>query len=130
MSRTTLGVWKFASCDGCQLTLLDCADELLTLAGQVEIATFAEASSAMVGGPYDVSLVEGSITTRHDEQRIREIREQSKLLDHHRCLCDGRGSAGAAQLRRRRRIYLGRLCQAGVHRHARDLHAGVGARRG
>src|SRR5271168_3638829 len=80
MSTPTLAVWKFASCDGCQLTLLDCQDELLTLAGQVEIATFAEASSAMVGGPYDVSLVEGSITTRHDEQRIREIRKQSTLL--------------------------------------------------
>src|SRR5271156_860844 len=80
MAPTTLAVWKFASCDGCQLTLLDCEDELLTLAAQVEIATFAEASSAMVGGPYDLSLVEGSITTRHDEQRIREIREQSKLL--------------------------------------------------
>ena len=80
MSPTTLAVWKFASCDGCQLTLLDCEDELLTLADQVQIATFAEASSAMVGGPYDVSLVEGSITTHHDEQRIGEIREQSKLL--------------------------------------------------
>jgi len=80
MSRTTLAVWKFASCDGCQLTLLDCEDELLTLADQVEIANFAEASSSMVAGPYDVSLVEGSVTTRHDEQRIRDIREQSKVL--------------------------------------------------
>src|SRR6516225_5053200 len=80
MSPTTLAVWKFASCDGCQLTLLDCEDELLTLADQVQIATFAEASSAMVGGPYDVSVVEGSITTHHDEQGIHEIREQSKLL--------------------------------------------------
>ena len=76
----TLAVWKFASCDGCQLTLLDCEDELLTLADQVQIATFAEASSSMVGGPYDVSLVEGSITTPHDAQRIREIRDQSKVL--------------------------------------------------
>ena len=80
MSPPTLAVWKFASCDGCQLTLLDCEDELLTLAHQVRIATFAEASSAMVGGPYDVSLVEGSVTTAHDERRIREIREQSKVL--------------------------------------------------
>src|ERR1700747_636281 len=80
MSPTTLAVWKFASCDGCQLTLLDSENELLTLADQVQIATFAEASSAMVGGPYDVSLVEGSITPHHDEQRIGEIREQSKLL--------------------------------------------------
>ena len=80
MPRAKLAVWKFASCDGCQLTLLDCQDELLTLADQVEIAHFAEASSATVDGPYDLSLVEGSITTRRDEQRIREIREQSKLV--------------------------------------------------
>lgn len=76
----TLAVWKFASCDGCQLTLLDCEDELLTLAEQVQIAAFAEASSAMVGGPYDISLVEGSVTTAADERRIREIREQSSVL--------------------------------------------------
>jgi sulfhydrogenase subunit delta len=75
-----LAVWKFASCDGCQLTLLDCEDELLTLAEQVQIAAFAEASSAVMGGPYDVSLVEGSITTPADERRIREIREQSGVL--------------------------------------------------
>ena len=80
MSRPKLAVWKFASCDGCQLTLLDCEDELLTLADQIEIATFAEASSATVGGPYDVSLVEGSITTRRDAQRINEIRDQSNVL--------------------------------------------------
>jgi sulfhydrogenase subunit delta len=80
MSTPTLAVWKFASCDGCQLTLLDCEDELLTLAGQVKIATFLEASSAIVAGPYDVSLVEGSITTKADERRIHEIREQSRVL--------------------------------------------------
>ncbi|BDB41849.1 MULTISPECIES: oxidoreductase [Mycobacterium] len=80
MSPPKLAVWKFASCDGCQLTLLDCEDELLTLAGQVTIANFAEASSATVDGPYDVSLVEGSVTTPHDEQRIRDIRKQSRVL--------------------------------------------------
>ena len=49
-------------------------------AGQVQIATFLEASSSIMGGPYDVSLVEGSITTAADERRIKEIREQSKVL--------------------------------------------------
>ncbi|MCV7204277.1 oxidoreductase [Mycolicibacterium peregrinum] len=80
MNTPKLAVWKFASCDGCQLTLLDCEDELLTIAGQVQISTFLEASSAIVGGPYDVSLVEGSITTPDDERRIREIRAQSTVL--------------------------------------------------
>ncbi len=78
--RPSLAVWKFASCDGCQLSLLDCEDELLALAGEIEIAQFLEASSATVAGPYDVSLVEGSITTPHDADRIREIRAQSQAL--------------------------------------------------
>ncbi len=83
MMRTrtpTLAVWKFASCDGCQLTLLDCEDELLTLAGQVQIAHFLEASSAVEPGPYDVSLVEGSITTPSDVERIRRVRAASTVL--------------------------------------------------
>ncbi|BCJ33386.1 oxidoreductase [Actinocatenispora thailandica] len=81
MNRTpTLAVWKFASCDGCQLTLLDCEDELLPLADRVRIAHFTEASSATVAGPYDLSLVEGSITTPDDLERIHRIREQSSTL--------------------------------------------------
>ncbi|WP_067810206.1 oxidoreductase [Nocardia beijingensis] len=76
----TLAVWKFTSCDGCQLTLLDCEDELLALAGRVRITHFAEASSAMAPGPYDVSLVEGSITTEEERRRIVEIRERSRIL--------------------------------------------------
>ena len=75
-----LAVWKFASCDGCQLSLLSCEDELLTVAGEVEIAHFLEASRAVAEGPYDLSLVEGSITTAHDAERIRHVRSVSKTL--------------------------------------------------
>ena len=76
----TLAVWKFSSCDGCQLTLLDCEDELLSLAEEVEIAYFPEATSAAVAGPYDLSVVEGSISTPQDERRIREVRRVSHRL--------------------------------------------------
>ncbi len=79
-SKPTLAVWKFSSCDGCQLSLLDCEDELLAIADRVQIAYFIEATSAVVEGPYDVSLVEGSITTPHDAQRIHEVRAQSRVL--------------------------------------------------
>ena len=79
-TRPTLAVWKFASCDGCQLTLLNCEDELIAIAGAVRIAYFPEATRAVVDGPYTVSLVEGSITTPHDAERIHDIREQSDLL--------------------------------------------------
>ncbi len=78
--RPRLAVWKFASCDGCQLSLLDCEDELLAVAGAVEIANFPEATSAFLPGPYDLSLVEGSILTAHDAERIQEVRRQSRHL--------------------------------------------------
>ena len=78
--KPTLAVWKFASCDGCQLNVLNLEDELLTLAGEVEIAYFLEASSATVDGPYDLSLVEGSITTPGDAERILEVRAASRAL--------------------------------------------------
>ncbi len=78
--KPKLAVWKFASCDGCQLSLLDCEEELLAVTDAVEIANFPEASRAVVKGPYDISLVEGSITTSHDAERIHSIRRQSKNL--------------------------------------------------
>lgn len=78
--KPKLAVWKFASCDGCQLSLLDCEDELLALTAEVEVAYFPEASSAEMKGPYDLSLVEGSITTSHDAERIHQVRRVSKHL--------------------------------------------------
>jgi len=78
--KPKLAVWKFASCDGCQLSLLDCEDALLEVADAVEIANFPEASRAVTSGPYDLSLVEGSITTPHDAERIHAIRRASKVL--------------------------------------------------
>jgi len=78
--KPKLAVWKFASCSGCQLALLNCEDELLAVAGQVDIAYFVEASRAVVRGPYDLSLVEGSITTPHDVELIQQVRRVSKRL--------------------------------------------------
>jgi sulfhydrogenase subunit delta len=78
--KPKLAVWKFASCDGCQLTVLNLEDDLLPLAGQVQIAHFPEATRASVGGPYDLSLVEGSITTAHDAERITQVRAESASL--------------------------------------------------
>ena len=80
LRKPKIAVWKFASCDGCQLSLLDCENELLEVAGAVDIANFAEASREIVRGPYDLSLVEGSITTPHDAERIQQVRRASKRL--------------------------------------------------
>jgi sulfhydrogenase subunit delta len=79
-AKPRLAVVKFASCDGCQLTLLDAEDELLAIAEAVHIAHFAEASSTLESGPYDVALVEGSITTQEDLERLIRLRADSRYL--------------------------------------------------
>jgi coenzyme F420-reducing hydrogenase gamma subunit len=62
------------------LTLLNCEDDLLAIADAVQIADFREASRRVLKGPYDLSLVEGSITTPTDAERIQQIRAASKTL--------------------------------------------------
>ncbi len=85
-----LGVWKFASCDGCQLSLLDCEDDILRLSAAIDIAYFPEATRAEISGQYDISLVEGSITTSHDAERIVDIRRRSnKLITIGACATSG-----------------------------------------
>jgi len=79
-SRPRLGVFKFASCDGCQVSVLNLEEELLALSERVDVAFFLEASSRVEPGPYDVALVEGSITTEADRERIRRIREDTAML--------------------------------------------------
>ena len=78
--RPRLGVVKFASCDGCQLTLLDLEDELLALTERFEIVEFPEATTNRSDGPYDVLLVEGSISTAEQAEEIVHLRRQAQLL--------------------------------------------------
>lgn len=78
--RLRVGVVKMASCDGCQLTLLDLEDELLALGERFDIVEFPEASSLRSGGPFDVLLVEGSISTPDQAAEIVDLRGKAKLL--------------------------------------------------
>ena len=78
--KPKIAVWKFASCDGCQLSLLNCENELLALSRQVRFAYFPEGFRHVSKGPYDISLVEGSITTCHDEKRVQRVRQVSKTV--------------------------------------------------
>ena len=78
--KPKIAVFKFASCDGCQLSLLDAEEELLAMAEAVDVAYFPEATRTTLKGPYDVGLVEGSITTHHDAERIQQVRRQCHVL--------------------------------------------------
>jgi sulfhydrogenase subunit delta len=78
--KPKLAVYKFSSCDGCQLSLLNLEDELLDLVGLVEIAYFLEARRRELPPPYDIGLVEGSISTPEEEKRIFQIRRDCRFL--------------------------------------------------
>jgi len=78
--KPRVGVFKFSSCDGCQLSLLDCEDELLAVAGAIDIAYFPEATRADDTGLYDIALVEGSVTTPHEAAHIVDIRKRATKL--------------------------------------------------
>src|SRR5512139_2761895 len=80
MNKPSVAVYKFSSCDGCQLNILNLEDELLDLVGVVELAYFLEARRQTLPGPYDIALVEGSVSTPHEAERIQEIRKQCKTL--------------------------------------------------
>lgn len=78
--KPTVAVYKFSSCDGCQLSILNMEDDLLDLANVIDIAFFLEATRAQRPGPYDIAIVEGSITTPHEIERIKEVRAQAKTV--------------------------------------------------
>jgi len=79
-SKPRIGVFKFASCDGCQLSLLNLEDELLALAAKVEIAYFLEATRRPLRGTFDITLVEGSISAPEQVAQIHDVRKRSKFL--------------------------------------------------
>jgi len=78
--KPTMGVFKFASCDGCQLSLLDLEDHLLEIADAVDIAYFREATSKESRGPFDIAMADGSVSTPADVERIREVRRRSRYF--------------------------------------------------
>ncbi len=78
--RPKVAVYKFSSCDGCQLSILNLEDQLLDLVGAVEVAFFLEARSRVLPPPYDIGLVEGSISTPEEEERIQQVRRDCRFL--------------------------------------------------
>ena len=130
MPKPKLAVFKFASCDGCQLSLLDAEDELLAVAEAVEIAYFLEARTREIAGPYDIGLVEGSITTAARRRADPPDPQAMQRPGLHRRLRHRRRHPGAAELGRRGRLHLPGLRVAGIHQHARHEHAHLRARDG
>ena len=126
--RKKLAVWKFASCDGCQLSLLDCEDELLAVADAMQIAYFVEASRVTVKGPYDLSLVEGSITTPQRRRTHSAGAPRIEISGDHRRLRHCGRDSGAEELQGRARVHQYCLRHTRLHQRARPVHSDLRAR--
>lgn len=75
-----LAVHKFTSCGGCQLALLDPGEGLLRLAEDVQVVHFAEFGVVDEDAEADVALVEGSVSTAAEVERIGRVRARSRYL--------------------------------------------------
>lgn len=80
MEKVTVAIHKLTSCSGCQLAFINQGMALLDLLNYVEIRHFIEGGINNPDCPVDVAFVEGSISTPHDLERIKSVREQSKLI--------------------------------------------------
>lgn len=78
--KPKVAIFKLTSCSGCQQVILNCENELLDIVGAVELAHFVEARRQNQPGPYDIGIVEGSVSTPEEVKRIKEIRAECKVL--------------------------------------------------
>jgi len=67
-------------CAGCQLEILNQEDKLLDILRAIELVQFRMGSSATHDGPYDICFVEGSVTNEAELEKLKELREKSKVL--------------------------------------------------
>jgi len=95
--KVRIAFFDFADCEGCQLQVTYLNEALLGVLEHCEIVNFREAMSER-SDEYDLAFVEGSITRKHDEERVRKIRDNAKILvAYGSCACIG----GVNGLRRR-----------------------------
>ena len=79
MEKPRIAFFDFASCEGCQLQVINLEEDLLQVVGAVEVVSFREAMKGH-SDDYDIAFVEGSITRKSDEERLNGIRRCAKVL--------------------------------------------------
>ena len=130
-TRPRLAVWKFASCDGCQLSLLDCEDELAGAGRRGSRSPISPRPRAPIRRGLTIfRWWKARSRRRTTPSASSKVRRAVEVSGHHRRLRDRRRHPGAAQFRRRERLHRRRLCLAAIHQDARHLDADLGARDG
>ena len=79
MKRMRVAFFDFASCEGCQLQVINMEEDLLQILEAMEVVSFREAMKEH-SEEYDIAFVEGSITRCSDEARLKGIRDNAEVL--------------------------------------------------
>jgi len=79
MAKPKISFHDFTCCEGCQLQVLNCEDEMLDILGAVEIVQFREAIDDR-GEDYDIAFIEGAFSRESDRARLENIRKNAKIV--------------------------------------------------
>jgi sulfhydrogenase subunit delta len=80
MAKPKIGIYNLTGCGGDQLMILNLENEFLDLISKVEVVAFQEASSVKNDEDVDIAFVEGSVSTKMDLERLKDLRRRSKML--------------------------------------------------
>jgi coenzyme F420-reducing hydrogenase gamma subunit len=87
--KPKVAFFDFASCEGCQLQIVNLEEKILDLVDIVQVVSFREAMKER-SDEYDIAFVEGSIMRPLDEARLKDIRRNAKVLVAlGACACSG-----------------------------------------
>lgn len=79
MTKPKIAFFDFASCEGDQLQIANLEEQLLDVLKHVDIVSFREVMKEH-SDDYDIAFVEGSCTRKSDEERLKKIRSNAKII--------------------------------------------------
>ncbi|MEM2264300.1 MAG: NADH:ubiquinone oxidoreductase [Nitrososphaerota archaeon] len=80
MEKLKIGFLSLTGCEGCEFVILQLYEKLLKINRRIEIVSFRLISSKKYQDSFDIFFIDGSITTKEEENIIKEIRNKSKIL--------------------------------------------------
>ncbi|HEV2444792.1 MAG TPA: NADP oxidoreductase [Candidatus Sulfopaludibacter sp.] len=80
MKKTRLATVWLDGCSGCHMSLLDMDEAILAIANRVEVVYGPLVDAQEFPKSVDVTLVEGAVSSQDDLEKIRTIRQRSKLV--------------------------------------------------
>jgi coenzyme F420-reducing hydrogenase gamma subunit len=78
--KPQIAIHKFTGCAGCQLEFLHLEESFIKLLDLFDISYWVMVKRHNSEGPWDISLVEGGISTPEEIREIKEIRKKSKIV--------------------------------------------------